>query len=238
MTRVFTAANPLHARLIVGLLEENGIAAHIEGEQLSAAHGALPFTEGTSPSVMVQNDADAARARELIARHDVSVNPRFCGQCGYDLRGLPQARCPECGTEFRRTHMWRCAGCGEVSEVQFTHCWHCGQGREGSAEVAHHQLNAMSKLSPSAPVQTPCSICSGQGRIRNHVIVAITFLLGLLSVLMLIQLLFAIHHYRAFGLIHHTIFYAPLIFICFLIAYRHRYRPCECVEPDGHEEWN
>lgn len=29
----------------------------------------------------------------------ITVEP-FCLECGYDLAGLPQARCPECGTEF------------------------------------------------------------------------------------------------------------------------------------------
>jgi hypothetical protein len=28
--------------------------------------------------------------------------PVFCMHCGYELRGLPEARCPECGREFDR----------------------------------------------------------------------------------------------------------------------------------------
>jgi hypothetical protein len=221
---------------VVGLLEENGIAAHIEGEQLAAAHGALPFTEGTSPSVVVDNDADLSRARELIARHDVGVNPKFCGQCGYDLRGLPQARCPECGAEFRRTHMWRCADCGEVSEVQFTHCWHCSQPRGEAAELPPEHMEAQkSKKSQWLMPPTPCLKCHGTGYVYRPILIFISIVSGLFSVLLLFQFLVAMHHARFAAPLYSKILYAPLVFICFFIAFRHRHKPCDCVRDGGSE---
>lgn len=52
--------------------------------------------------------------------------PGTCVICGYDLRGLPQARCPECGTPFDRIEIVREAPSiqpgpprpGEPGEVQ------------------------------------------------------------------------------------------------------------------------
>ena len=32
--------------------------------------------------------------------HDIP--PLHCGQCGYDIRGLPEAVCPECGSDLRK----------------------------------------------------------------------------------------------------------------------------------------
>ena len=237
MKRVFIAANPLHARLIVGLLEENGIPAHIEGEQLAVAHGALPFSEGTSPSVMVQEDDDAARARELIARHDVSVNPRYCGQCGYDLRGLSQARCPECGADFRRTHTWRCAECGEASEVQFTHCWHCAQPRGDAPEIPPEDIRSPEqKKSQWLMPPSACLKCNGTGRVSRPFFIFIAIVAACFSVLLLFQFLIAMHHARfARVMFHSKLIYAPLVFLSFFVAFRLRSRPCECTVHEENE---
>jgi hypothetical protein len=125
MKCAYVAANPLHARLIVGLLEQHGIVATIQGEGLWGMRGELPFTSETAPSVWV-DDADASRAAEILRNHESIVNPAHCPACGYDLRGLVEARCPECGTPFNKQIEWTCGGCGEEIEGQFTHCWKCG----------------------------------------------------------------------------------------------------------------
>ncbi len=130
MKKVYTAGDPLGARLALGLLEENGIEAVIQGETLWSARGELPLTSDSAPSIWVVRDDDAQRARELILSKERDRNPERCANCGYLLRGLSESRCPECGKPFRRTGPdWTCGQCGEGVEDQFTHCWNCGVSR-------------------------------------------------------------------------------------------------------------
>jgi hypothetical protein len=185
---------------------------------------------------MVQKDSEAARARELIDRHDVSVNPKFCGQCGYDLRGLPQARCPECGKDFRRTHLWRCADCGESSEVQFTHCWHCGRPRGDSPELPPEKIDSpKTQTSKWLMPPSPCINCHGTGRLNRPVFILISIASGLFSVLLLFEFLIAMHQARYAAPLYTKFVFAPLVFFCFFIAFRHRNKPCDCVKDDGFE---
>ncbi len=40
----------------------------------------------------------------LGRRRQLLMSEEICLGCGYDLRGLPEARCPECGRLFARPH--------------------------------------------------------------------------------------------------------------------------------------
>ncbi len=128
MIKVFTAETPLEASLVRGLLEQHGIEAVVQGEQLWTARGELPFTPDSSPSVCVRKEDGPAAAALIEEHHNRNVNPVRCAQCGYDLRGSPGPVCPECGRAFTKAPPWDCPTCGETIEGQFTECWRCTEG--------------------------------------------------------------------------------------------------------------
>ena len=66
MELVFTAPTMFMVAHIRNLLEAQGIECHIRNEFLSAGAGELPPTE-VWPEVWVADDAQAERARRLIA---------------------------------------------------------------------------------------------------------------------------------------------------------------------------
>lgn len=105
MIRVFSAAHSAEAHLVKGLLESEGIAATVRGEDLALARGGVPITPDTGPSVWVLEPEDAERAREIVARFKADATP--VGPAG----------------------PWRCTSCGESLEAQFTTCWNCGAER-------------------------------------------------------------------------------------------------------------
>ena len=129
MKKIYAADNSLEARLILGLLEQNGISAIIQGEELLSARGELPFAPSSGPCVWVANNDDEERAAALIQANQEPINPPNCANCGYLLRGLITPRCPECGTPFHMTESWTCPTCGKTLEGQFTECWKCGTSR-------------------------------------------------------------------------------------------------------------
>ncbi len=73
MTKVLTANHPTDAHLAVGFLESHGIKAVVQGAALFSARGEVPVTPDTLPSVWVENEADAARARQLL--DDANATP-------------------------------------------------------------------------------------------------------------------------------------------------------------------
>lgn len=66
MKRVFAGLNNVEAHVVAHLLEAEGIKTSLSGEYLSGARGELPAQD--QASVWVMDDADEARARELIAQ--------------------------------------------------------------------------------------------------------------------------------------------------------------------------
>jgi hypothetical protein len=68
MVQIYSASDPPDAHIVHDMLVANGIGAVIQGEDLWIARGMLPITPGTAPSLWV-NEADADRARALIAAH-------------------------------------------------------------------------------------------------------------------------------------------------------------------------
>ena len=101
MIQVYTAAEPEEAHMIKAFLENNGIKAVVQGDNLWATRGDLPpLGPGGAPSVSV-DEADAEKARELIEQqqqHELPAGP-----------------------------MWTCGGCGQRLSGRFTQCWKCGR---------------------------------------------------------------------------------------------------------------
>jgi hypothetical protein len=98
--RVFSSYNAVLAHHTRNLLEAEGIETEVRNQVLSSAMGELPPAE-CQAEVWVLNDADAARALDVLRRP------------------------PPAGPDLS------CASCGETSGPQFTHCWKCGVLRAG-----------------------------------------------------------------------------------------------------------
>ena len=60
MKRVYQAANSVEAHMIVHLLEQAGVEAHVQGEHLQSGAGELPL--GLVAVAVPDEDADKARA--------------------------------------------------------------------------------------------------------------------------------------------------------------------------------
>ena len=103
MVQVFCSPMLAEVGLRKGLLEDHGIACFVRNEQTAMASGRIPFTD-TWPELWVLNDADAARAKEILDQ-GVGIEDRAS------------------------TGSWRCPGCGEEIEGQFSVCWNCSQER-------------------------------------------------------------------------------------------------------------
>lgn len=97
MKRVHIAPTLLDAQLAADALASLGIATHIFNANAAGALGEVPFMQA-QPEVWVDDDAQAARAREALA-------------------GLHAA--PAQGDKT-------CPRCGEVNPGNFLSCWQCG----------------------------------------------------------------------------------------------------------------
>jgi hypothetical protein len=94
MKRVFGSFNQTavyHAR---NLLEAEGIAVLVRNAALSSAMGELPPAE-CEAQLWVLDDADAARAQELLARAPAQ-GPEWSCACGEKL-GAQFSQCWRCG---------------------------------------------------------------------------------------------------------------------------------------------
>jgi len=105
LTKLYVAANAVDAHMLKQLLEQEGIAAVVRGDNFVPLQGGNLFKMETRPSVWVFDDERLHRARELA------------GEYG---RGSPQSDCMTTG--------WVCR-CGEAIEEQFTECWNCGSSK-------------------------------------------------------------------------------------------------------------
>ena len=96
MKRVHIAATLLDAQLAVDALSSLGIRTHIFNANAAGALGEVPFMQA-QPEVWVDDDAQALRAREVLA--DI-------------LNAAPGAE---------KT----CPHCGERNPGNFLSCWQC-----------------------------------------------------------------------------------------------------------------
>lgn len=184
MKKVASATDPLHASLLIGVLEDHGIEAIVQGEALWGARGELPLTPESAPSIWVVRDEDAQPALEALAKHEVDKNVAVCRACGCDLRGRTDAQCPECGTSLPESDNWNCADCGERSAAQFTHCWSCGLPRDPDQTVIPRLSKPaeLEKAASSEPQRSDCSRCHGTGVRRQLLVPGICAFLAMLLV--------------------------------------------------------
>ena len=102
MKTVYTAADPIMAGFIEGVLQNAGIQAHVMQAGLYGAAGEIPPNECWARVVVVRED-EAEQARAVIKEY-------------LEAESDPKAR------------EWKCPRCGEQIEAQFTQCWNCGYG--------------------------------------------------------------------------------------------------------------
>ena len=105
LIKLLVVANAVDAHLFKELLEQEGIAAVIRGDDMLPLQGGHLFRMEVRPSVWVLDDERLPRAREMAA--------------DYSSRG---------GSSTEAVETWSCP-CGEVVETQFTECWSCGHTR-------------------------------------------------------------------------------------------------------------
>lgn len=98
MHKLYTAANLPEAYIVLHLLTQARIEAHVFNENAQGALGEIPFTHAY-PEVWLVDEADMARARDVVA--------------GYERSSI-------------EGHV-RCPGCGEENPANFQSCWNCGQ---------------------------------------------------------------------------------------------------------------
>jgi len=96
-----TAADPIEAGFLRGLVESAGIEVQLRSMELWGVAVEIYYSEGARPSLWVRR-ADLERAHRVLAeRHQTGAGPP-----------------------------WVCPGCGEHLAGQFTSCWRCGHVRE------------------------------------------------------------------------------------------------------------
>ncbi|MGX5913906.1 DUF2007 domain-containing protein [Aliidiomarina sp. Khilg15.8] len=97
--RAYSAANPMEAELLVGLLRQRGIDAGLRSQGLMGGIGELPMDALHTPVWVMPSQLAAARS----VLED------------YEAQG---EQAP-----------WTCSECSEINEASFEFCWQCGQNR-------------------------------------------------------------------------------------------------------------
>jgi hypothetical protein len=105
MRQVYLASDPVEAEIVKDYLAAHGIAAHVFGAFIWGGRGDIPVDQ--FPRVMIEDDAQHERARELLATYE-------------QARGEGAA--------------WRCPGCGEHVDGPLNACWSCGRLRDEEAD--------------------------------------------------------------------------------------------------------
>jgi hypothetical protein len=100
MKCVYTAREPYSAHMVKAHLEDQGIAAIVQGERLASLAGEIPFADAL-PRVCVRDD-DYEKAAGWVAEF---------------LRR---------GGSGKISGRWKCPRCSEMVEGEFSECWKCG----------------------------------------------------------------------------------------------------------------
>jgi len=70
MNKVYIAHDPVEAHFVRGLLENEGIEAEVQGEELFGLRPRIGLESDSLPSVWVLNDAHLKRAQRFIADYE------------------------------------------------------------------------------------------------------------------------------------------------------------------------
>ncbi len=84
MKKVYVALNLPDAHIMLNLLTQSGIDAHVFNANAQSGMGELPFTE-TYPQVWVMNDAHTERAKTIVREYKFApINHAvvLCDECG------------------------------------------------------------------------------------------------------------------------------------------------------------
>ena len=101
MKRVYSAPTLPDAHLVMGLLVQAGLDARVFNENAQSVMGEIPVQQAW-PQVWIMDDADAARAHELIRQFeqaDGQADPVLCPHCHEENPANFQT-CWNCGREF------------------------------------------------------------------------------------------------------------------------------------------
>ncbi len=118
MKHVYTARDAMDANFLRGLLEQEGLKATVQGENLQETWGTLSLSAENLPSVWV-DDADEEKAAPIVERY------RETDRANADDRQVDAPRAK-----------WKCAQCGEMVEEQFDRCWKCSHPRGDGTALA------------------------------------------------------------------------------------------------------
>jgi hypothetical protein len=97
MLRLYAAANLQDAYLLLHLLAEKGVKAHVLNENAQGGLGEIPFTH-TYPEIWIEDEADLPTARKVI--NVFEQRPSEPGEV-------------------------KCPSCGEENPGNFEVCWRC-----------------------------------------------------------------------------------------------------------------
>ncbi len=99
MKRVYTAADLPGAYIVLNLLTQRGIDAHVFNENAQGGLGEIPFTH-VYPEIWLDDERDFELARQIIAGHENAATPQGSRDCAH---------------------------CGEANPSNFDLCWNCGK---------------------------------------------------------------------------------------------------------------
>ena len=99
MLLIYTAADLMEAQLLVGRLEQAGIAAEVLNRYAQGATGEIPVDQAR-PQIWLEEERDRARAMKII--RDYETTPATSGRV-------------------------YCRHCAERNPENFELCWKCGK---------------------------------------------------------------------------------------------------------------
>lgn len=127
MKRLYEASTPAEAHTIVGLLENEGFKAVVQGEEAHTLRGGVPWMY---PEVWIVEDADFEKAKKWL----LEVYEKDKEAAAHD-------------------EPWECAACGEKVEGQFTECWNCLAEKGQTTTGDGASPDAMKSRTPDAAIE-------------------------------------------------------------------------------------
>ena len=104
LKKIYTALNSTEAHLIQGLLEQNSIVVHIQGEEISNTWGSLN-TE-FSKIILLVAKKDYEKALTYISNYRTIINKKN-----------------------NNDKNWECIECSNINPDSFELCWSCQKNR-------------------------------------------------------------------------------------------------------------